>query len=99
MLRDVGEGPVSRWLSALLVTAYIAVAFVAGGSLLGVTTAGACLLPWMCVWFPGAMGSYTVGQVGMITSASPATMVWLMGWVVLLLPVIVILFLWTRGLL
>lgn len=47
------------------------------------------VLPLACIWFSEAMGGY-VGPTGSgaITGASPAVLVCILGWVVLLLPVI-----------
>jgi len=52
MLRDVGQGLVSRWLSSLLVAAYVVGAGVMFGLLTSIETGGFCLLSWCCIWFP-----------------------------------------------
>jgi hypothetical protein len=94
MLSDVGEGPLSRWLSALLVVIYIISAFASGGLYPGIKMVGFCVIPWCCVWFPDAMGSYINSS---ITRSSPAIMAWILGWVVLLLPLITFFLLWVGG--
>jgi hypothetical protein len=63
VLQDLGEGSVSRWLSALLVTVYVILAFATGGLSLGTDAVVFCLIPCCCVWFPEAMGSQIGGTV------------------------------------
>ena len=46
----------------------------------------ACLLPLMCIWFPDVLGDRVSGR---ITKSSPPLLVWLLGWALLLLLVIV----------
>jgi len=45
------------------------------------------IFPLACIWFGDAMGGFTgpAGTIG-ITAPSPGTMVRILGWVVLLLP-------------
>ena len=47
------------------------------------------IFPLACIWFGDAMGGFTgpAGGIG-ITRSSPGVMVRILGWVVLLLPVI-----------
>ena len=50
-----------------------------------------------CVWFPEAIGAYKSHGYGHITKESPASFVWVLGWIVLLLPVIIGGILWMEG--
>jgi hypothetical protein len=97
MLRDVGEGLVSRSLSSLVVTVYIIVAFAAGGALAGIRMAAFCLFAWCCVWLPGPIGTKVVPAIGRNARGTPATMVWFVGWALLLLPIVVFSVLWMQG--
>ena len=80
-------------MSALLAMAYIVVAFVTGGPATAVKMVF-CVVSLFCVWFPDVMGSYIGLTIGPVTRESPAEMVWLMGWVVLLLPIVQFLLIW-----
>jgi len=48
-----------------------------------------CLFPLACIWFGEAMGGY-VGPAGMmgITEPTPGIIICILGWLLLLLPVI-----------
>ena len=50
-----------------------------------------------CVWFPEAIGAYKSHGYGHITKESPASFVWVLGWIVPLLPVIIGGILWMEG--
>jgi hypothetical protein len=39
----------------------------------------------LCIWFPDTLGEYIGGR---FTKRSPAGLVWFLGWVVLLVPVL-----------
>jgi hypothetical protein len=97
MLRDVGDGFVSRWLSSLFVMGYIIAAFVADGAVTGLRVAAYCLVAWCCVWFPGAMGIPPVRTIGREAREAPARMVWVVGWGLLLIPIGVWFLLWVQG--
>ncbi len=45
-----------------------------------------CALPLACIWFPDALGSMVEGR---FASASPRSLVWTLGWILLALPVVV----------
>jgi hypothetical protein len=51
------------------------------------------LFPLTCIWFSDAMGGFTgpAGTIG-ITGSSPGVIVRILGWVILLLPLIFIIF-------
>lgn len=71
----------SRTLSILLFCTYVPL-FRSEGLGTVWTILGCCLVPLICVWFPEAMAEATGGNV----RASPPGLVWLFGWVTLLIP-------------
>jgi uncharacterized protein len=80
----------SRVASGLIAAVYLAVAANASGRLVSypVTVLAVlrfCTLPLACIWFPDAIGSVFPGRVG---KKSPRSFVWVLGWVVLLVPVL-----------
>ena len=84
----------NRTISAILALAYIVLATVARGPGLALKAAIFVILPLACIWFSEAMGRYT-GLGGLaygfpITRESPAILVCIMGWIVLLLPIVVV---------
>jgi len=98
MLRDVGEGPISRTLSILVVIAYGAAAFNKKDQLWAAMSIGYCVFALCCVWFPGTIGipprqTLPIGRTGKET---PARLVWLIGWALLLLPMIITLLVWLQ---
>jgi hypothetical protein len=79
----------NRILSALLALLYIIIAYQGGGGE-SAFKVGLCLvLPLACIWFGDAMGGYT-GPVGLygISATSPGVIVCILGWLLLLLPII-----------
>jgi hypothetical protein len=91
-----GEGrPLSRALSATIALAYLAAALARGDAVLAVRIVLFCVVPVACIWFPDVLGNYA--GIFSITTTSPASFVWFLGWVVLLLPVIVVPFVWLEG--
>jgi len=83
----------NRILSASIAVIYIVTAFAAIGLQGTFTVFGFVILPLACIWFGDLMGGYTGPTSGMaITSPSPGLMVCIAGWVLLLLPVIVMIF-------
>jgi hypothetical protein len=83
----------NKILSALLAITYIVVAAVHSGAETAFKFAFFLVLPLGCIWFSDAMGGYTgLGLMKFsypITERSPGLLVCIMGWVVLLLPVII----------
>jgi hypothetical protein len=81
----------NRIISALVAISYLVIAFMTRGG------EGACkmalflILPIFCIWFSDAMGGYTgflpLGDYP-ITQKSPGILVSIMGWIVLLLPIV-----------
>jgi hypothetical protein len=82
----------SRVLSGLIAVIYIIVATVAGGAEDGFKVFAFTILPIACIWFGDAMGGYT-GPTGTgmpFTAPSPGVIVCIVGWLVLLLPVVLV---------
>ena len=79
----------NRTLSGALAVLYIAGGCVVGGAKVGFETAMFVILPLACIWFGEVMGGYIGATVhGAITSPTPGLLVCILGWVVLMLPVI-----------
>jgi hypothetical protein len=73
----------SRALSILLLCAYVPLYRSEGlGSVVVVLCS--CFLPLVCVWFPEPLADLTGGFV----RASPPFLVWLFGWITLLMPLV-----------
>lgn len=83
----------NRILSGILAAVYVIVALVAGGGEEGFKVLLCLLLPLACIWFGDAMGGFTgpAGTIG-ITAASPGMILCILGWVILLLPVVFVIF-------
>ena len=79
----------NRALSGLLAIIYIAVACVGSGAEFGFKAGMLVVLPLACIWFGEAMGGY-IGPTphGGFTSPTPGLVVCILGWVILILPVI-----------
>lgn len=88
----------SRTLSLLIAIAYLVIACLTARSAAKVFASilivgGALLLPLACIWFADELGEYVGVLPGpAINRKSPAWMVKLGGWILLLLPVIVFFF-------
>jgi hypothetical protein len=93
---SIGDGfwTRSRVISALIVAAYMTLAAVFRGGEVAARLLLFCLLPLMCIWFPDYMGFHRgigVSFPVVITEPSPSGCVFVLGWVVLFLPVVVVL--------
>jgi len=79
----------SRVASGAVVVVYVVVAALYWGGGMAVRVAGFCVLPVACIWFSDVMGRYRgIGlrfPVG-ITSESPPSILFVVGWLLLLLP-------------
>lgn len=97
MVGDEG-GPLSRAISAMIAVVYLVGGFAAGGAEVALRVLLFSILPVACIWFPDVLGDYTgIFLLDSITTKSPAGFVWFLGWIVLLLPVIVVVLLWLQG--
>ena len=74
-----------RVISLLLAGAYVISAFARSDLVAGLQMIVYCALALGCIWFPEALGEYVSGR---ITEASPPVFVNLLGWVVLLVPLL-----------
>jgi hypothetical protein len=84
----------NRILSVLVAVIYIVIAAIHSGAGMAFKFAICLALPLGCIWFSDAIGRYTgLGLMQFsypITKQSPGVLVCIMGWVVLLLPVIAV---------
>ena len=80
----------NRFVSGSVAAIYLTVALWGRGAEAGFVVAAFLILPLSCIWFSDAMGGF-VGPVwrGAITGPSPALLVRIAGWLLLLLPAIV----------
>jgi hypothetical protein len=92
---EPGESFTSRLLSGLLSAGYVAVVFHSSGLSDALRVIASCILPVACIWFPDVLGA---GAYARIHVESPPLLVWLMGWVVLLVPLFASLLFWLEGL-
>ena len=81
----------NRILSGLLAVAYVVAAYFASSAESAFKMALCTVLPLACIWFADAMGGF-VGPTTMIaiTGRSPGIVVCILGWVLLLLPLIIV---------
>ena len=79
----------NRILSVLLAVIYVIGAGMCVGGESAYKVGMFALFPLACIWFSDAMGGF-VGQTGRgyITTTSPGLMVCIMGWILLLLPIL-----------
>lgn len=101
MLQDDDAGrPLSRTLSLALAVFYVVASAREGGAGDAVKTLSFCIVPLACVWFPDLMGDYTGNAFGggaAITGKSPGIFVWVLGWLVLLIPIIAMALIYVRS--
>lgn len=82
----------NRILSALLAVIYMVGAFVTGGAENGFKVLGFVILPLACIWFGEAMGGYTgPTTIINITAPTPGLIVCMVGWVLLIVPLLFVL--------
>ena len=83
----------NRLLSVVVAVIYVVIGAIEGGPVLALKVVGFSILPLACIWFPDALGSYTglfpLGDYP-ITQPSPGILICIMGWVVLLMPVVIV---------
>jgi len=83
----------SRVLSTVLVAIYVIIASAIGGPMGALRILRICIVPLACVWYPDAVGRFIGGR---IARKSPRSFVWFFGWVVLLLPLIQAIIIWSE---
>jgi len=86
-----------RVLSLEIAIAQVVVAAYLDGTPAAIWTTGFFLIPLACIWFSREMGDYR--GIGLcwhhpITQPTPASVVCVLGWVLLILPAVVKLALW-----
>ena len=92
-----GRSP-SRLISLAIAAIYVIRALVSGGLESALKTVLFCVIPLACIWFPEALGDYTgFFLFDSLTKESPPFLVWFLGWVVFLLPVIIAVIVWLEG--
>ena len=89
---EIVGGSVMNWnriISALIALGYLGLAFGLRGAE-GAFKMGLFLIfPMFCIWFSDAMGSYRGLTLSMVSvSPSPAILVRILGWVLLLMPIV-----------
>ncbi len=94
----MGRGPVSisRILSLLVAVVYVVAAFVWGDFPTFGRTLLYCIMVVACIWLPESMGEYTGPRVSRRRPSAPGA-VWLLGWIVLLLPGLICAYWWVTG--
>ena len=91
--------PWSRPASAVVAAFYVIGALAVAGPLRALEVFAFCLLPLGCIWFPDALGDWDGSSLmTQINVSSPGSFVWLLGWVVLLLPAVAGGIIWIRTL-
>ena len=81
--------PLSRPISAIIAAFYVFGVVAAAGPIRALEVFAFCLLPLGCIWFPEALGEWNGSSLMThINATSPGSFVWLLGWVVLLLPAV-----------
>ena len=81
---------VSRAISLVIVVGYAIGTYILVGELESVAVLGMALLPLACIWFPEEVADW-MGTVGFhhVSSRSPALLVSLLGWCLLVLPAVI----------
>jgi len=96
MFEEDSPRPIPVLISLLLAIAYIVGGISVDGLVGGFRVFVFCLVPLACIWFPEVMGDYAGSIVASrINAPSHPAFVRALGWVVLLLPLIVLALLWT----
>jgi hypothetical protein len=88
----------NRILSGLLVVFYITTAFATSGAKSAFVWLLFVILPLACIWFGDEMGGYTgASWGGAITDQTPGLLVCIAGWLLLLLPIFLGIYLTLAG--
>jgi hypothetical protein len=81
----------NRKLSGLIALIYIISASVGDGGKGAFIMGAFCVMPLACIWFSDAMGGYIGPTTSMpITQPSPGWAICVLGWLLLLVPIIII---------
>ena len=80
----------NRTISVLVAILYLVLAFAHGGMEWVFRIGIGLVFPLVCIWFADAMGGYTGPTTSMaISERSPGIIVCILGWLILLLPLII----------
>jgi hypothetical protein len=80
----------NRIISGLIALLYLGIAFAHGGMESAFRMGIALIFPLTCIWFADAMGGYRgLNGFTAITETSPGIIICILGWLLLLLPLIV----------
>jgi hypothetical protein len=80
----------NRAISGLIAVIYIVLAYAQGGGESAFRFGMFLVLPLACIWFAEAMGRYTgPTTIIAITEPTPALVVLILGWLLLLLPLLI----------
>ena len=80
---------ISRILSLLVAATYVVIALLAGAGFETIKIAVFLVLPLACIWFSDAMGDYTGVAGGGPMTRTPGIIVAVAGWLLLLAPVFI----------
>jgi hypothetical protein len=83
-----------RWLSGVIAGAYLVSAAFAGGFVDVLRVVAFLLVPMAAIWFPDEVGSHVGGR---ITRPSPGWAVRALGWLVLFMPIVAVVIIWSRS--
>lgn len=78
-----------RILSGLLAATYVVLTYDSGGAGRAMMTLARCLMPLACIWWPEELGQYVGTIRGQAMEPTPARLVRVAGWALLLLPVLI----------
>jgi hypothetical protein len=85
----------SRKLSGIVAGIYLLIGLAEEGGEGAAKVVIGLIMPLACIWFSEAMGGYTgFTASGGITEPTPGVIVWFMGWVLLLLPLLIGVIIW-----
>ena len=88
----------NRIISGLVAAVYLALAFGHGGMEPAFKIGIFLILPLACIWFAEAMGGYVGSTTSMAISApSPKLLVCILGWLLLLLPLIMVIIVYAEA--
>ena len=78
---------VERLVSLVVLSIYLAIAFRQGGAASALGAVPYTLLPLACIWFAEQLTDYRGwGNLHLVTDFSPAVLIRIGGWILLLLP-------------
>lgn len=81
---------IARILSGSIAALYVILAYAGDGGATALKMFIFCLLPLFCIWWSEPMGAWTGSRIDApsFTGESPGCIVQLLGWVLLLVPIV-----------